>query len=238
MRIYYMKKESASLKYALVKSSRKTISITVHPDGRVLVRAPKRASNSQVQAVLNDRMEWILKHKKEFDEKRRLNPKREFVNGEKHLYLGEEYILRVNSVAENSVTANSVSKNCEFIDIKCADASMIEMLMKEWYFEGAKELLPQIAKPLIERFKDSYNISPNKITVKQMKSRWGSCTSKGSISLNSKLIQTPVCCIEYVILHELCHLIHFNHSKNFYSLLTEVIPDWKERKKELRAILH
>lgn len=237
MRLRDMKKELASLNYSIVKSSRKTISIIVHPDGRVVVRAPIRATNRQVQDVLNGRKEWILKHKKSFEEQQRLNPKREFVSGEKHLFLGEEYVLRVNSVAENSRISNSVSKNGEYIDIWCADDSIAEELIQQWYLSAAKELIPQIVNPVIERFISSYNVSPNKITVKKMKSRWGSCSSKGSISLNSKLIQTPLRCIEYVMVHELCHLICFNHSKNFYSILAEVIPDWKERKKELREIL-
>jgi hypothetical protein len=182
-------------------------------------------------------MDWIIKHKMKFEEQRRLNPKREFINGERHLFLGKEYILRVNNSPANSSAKNSVSKNGDFIDIWRADDLMAEELMQQWYLSMAKEMFPQIVTPVINNFRRIYNVAPNKISVKKMKSRWGSCSSKGSISLNSKLIQTPVRCIEYVMVHELCHLIHFNHSKNFYSLLAEVIPDWKERKKELRSIL-
>ncbi len=227
-----MKTASASLKYSLVRSLRKTISIIVHSDGSVVVRAPKRTTNRQVEEVLNDRMEWILKHKKKYEEQRRLNPVKMFVSGERHLFLGDEYILRIHNGTENTV-----SKNCEFIDIVCIDTSMVEMMMNEWYINSAKNLLPQIVAPMVDRFNDMFNVSPSKITVKQMKSRWGSCTSKGSISMNSKLIQTPIRCIEYVMVHELCHLIHFNHSKNFYSLLADIIPDWKERKRELCELL-
>ena len=232
-----MKRKTAALSYSLIKSSRKSISIIVHPDGNVVVRAPKRATVGQIREVLDNRMDWIIKHKMKFEEQRRLNPKREYINGEKHLFLGKEYILRVNNSLANSAAKNSVSKNGDFIDIWRADDLMAEELMQQWYLSMAKEIFPQIVTPVINNFRSIYNVAPNKISVKKMKSRWGSCSSKGSVSLNSKLIQTPVRCIEYVMVHELCHLIHFNHSKNFYSLLAEVIPDWKERKKELRSIL-
>ena len=227
-----MKNKSARLNYSLIKSSRKSIGIIVHPDGSVVVRAPRRASNSQIQEVLDGRIDWIMKHKNRYEEQIRLNPKRVFVSGEKHLFLGEEYVLRVNDGPSNSVV-----KNCEFIDIECADSYMAEELMQQWYISRAKEVFPNIVNPVIRSFRSVYHAAPTKITIKRMKSRWGSCSSKGSVSLNSKLIQTPVRCIEYVMVHELCHLIHFNHSKDFYTLLAEIIPDWKERKKELKRIL-
>ncbi|MDD4778185.1 MAG: SprT family zinc-dependent metalloprotease [Fermentimonas sp.] len=232
-----MKSNAAALSYSLIKSYRKSISIIVHPDGSVVVRAPKRATDSQIREVLDKRIDWIIKHKKKFEVERHLYPKREFVSDEKHLFLGEEYTLRVNNCSANSTVVNSVSCNGEFIDVWCDDDSKPEALMQQWYLYMAKVKFPQIVNPVIQKFNKVYNVSPNKIAVKHMKSRWGSCSSKGSVSLNSKLIQAPVRCIEYVMVHELCHLIHFNHSRDFYSLLSEVVPDWKERKKELRSIL-
>ena len=116
-----------------------------------------------------------------------------------------------------------------------ADESIVEELMRQWYLSMAKERLPQIVTPVIESFRSIYKVAPARITVKHMRSRWGSCSSRKAVSLNSKLIMTPERCIEYVMVHELCHLIHFNHSENFYSLLAEILPDWKERKKELRS---
>lgn len=237
MCLLYMKRELDSLNYSIVKSSRKTISIIVHPDGKVVVRAPKKATDRQVKEVLYRRLEWILKHRKKFEEQQLLNPKRMFVSGERHLFLGVQYVLRINNLTQNRKVSDTVYKEGDFIDIWCNDTSDAEKLMQLWYLSAAKELFPGIITPIVNRFREIYNVSPNKITIKKMKSRWGSCSSKGSISLNSKLIQAPVSCIEYVIVHELCHLMHFNHSKNFYSLLAEVIPDWKERKKLLRTIL-
>lgn len=221
-------KKTDSISYSLIKSSRKSIGIIVHTDGSVVVRAPHRATKKEIDEVINKRFDWILKHKKKFEEQGPAYSKREFVDGEKHLFLGKEYIMRVTVGAFNNVTING-----EFIDIECKNESMVKPLMEQWYRQKANKLIPQIITPIVDKFNSLYDVSPNKISLKNMKSRWGSCSSKANISMNIKLIKSTESCIEYVMAHELCHLLQMNHSKNYYSLLTEFMPDWRERKKNL-----
>lgn len=221
-------KKPDSINYSLIKSSRKSIGIIVHTDGSVVVRAPHRATKKEIDEVINKRFDWILKHKKKFEEQGPAYSKREFVDGEKHLFLGKEYIMRVTVGAFNNVTING-----EFIDIECKNESMVKPLMEQWYRQKANKLIPQIITPIVDKFNSLYDVSPNKISLKNMKSRWGSCSSKANISMNIKLIKSTESCIEYVMAHELCHLLQMNHSKNYYSLLTEFMPDWRERKKNL-----
>jgi predicted metal-dependent hydrolase len=221
-------KKPDSLSYSLIKSSRKTIGIIVHTDGSVVVRAPHRTTKKEIDEVINKRFDWILKHKKRFEEQGPAYSKSEFVDGEKHLFLGKEYIMRVTIGTFNNVTING-----EFIDVECKNESLVKPLMEQWYRQKANKLMPQIITPIIDKFNSLYDISPNKISLKNMKSRWGSCSSKANISMNIKLIKSTESCIEYVMAHELCHLLQMNHSKNFYSLLTEFMPDWRERKKSL-----
>ena len=221
-------KKPDSINYSLIKSSRKSIGIIVNSDGSVVVRAPQRATKKEIDEVINKRFDWILKHIKRFEEQGPAYSKREFVDGEKHLFLGKEYIMRVTVGAFNNVTING-----EFIDIECKNESFVKPLMEQWYRQKANKLMPQIITPIIDKFNSLYDISPNKISLKNMKSRWGSCSSKANISMNIKLIKSTESCIEYVMAHELCHLIQMNHSKSYYSLLTEFMPDWRERKKNL-----
>lgn len=221
-------KKPDSINYSLIKSSRKSIGIIVNSDGSVVVRAPQRATKKEIDEVINKRFDWILKHKKKFEEQGPAYSKREFVDGEKHLFLGKEYIMRVTVGAFNNVTING-----EFIDIECKNESMVKPLMEQWYRQKANKLIPQIITPIVDKFNSLYDVSPNKISLKNMKSRWGSCSSKANISMNIKLIKSTESCIEYVMAHELCHLLQMNHSKNYYSLLTEFMPDWRERKKNL-----
>ncbi|HHX31233.1 MAG TPA: M48 family metallopeptidase [Bacteroidales bacterium] len=221
-------KKPDSINYSLIKSSRKSIGIIVNSDGSVVVRAPQRATKKEIDDVINKRIDWILKHQKKFEQLGPAYSKWEFVDGEKHLLLGNEYVLRVNTGAFNTVRLNG-----KFIDVVCNNESMVKPLMVKWYTLKANEMMPDIIMPVVNQFKSKYHRSPAKISLKNMKSRWGSCSSKANISMNIKLIKSTRSCIEYVMAHELCHLIQMNHSKNYYTLLTEFMPDWRERKKEL-----
>ena len=190
-----------------------------------MVRAPHRATIKQIDDVLNKRIDWIWKHKKKFEESGPVFSNREFVNGEKHLFLGNKYVLNVAIAPSNSVIING-----EFIDVECEDESMVKSLMEQWYMKKSNEMMPQIMMSIVNDFKNQFHKTPNKISLKNMKSRWGSCSSKGNISMNTNLMKASKSCIEYVIAHELCHLVYMNHSKNYYSLLSEFMPDWRERK--------
>ena len=101
--------------------------------------------------------------------------------------------------------------------------------------KALKEIKKEISIPLVRQM-TKYNVAPKSFSIRKMKTRWGSCSRKGSISLNLHLIKLPEPCIKEVILHELCHLVHFNHSKEFYALMTAEMPDWKLWKKELRFV--
>lgn len=222
------KPRSEPLKYLLVRSSRKSIGISVHPDGSVVVRAPLRATDAQIKEVVTKKLDWIVKHQHNFKNLGPAYSKREFVDGEKHLLLGEEYVLRVKTAVENRV-----EKKGDTIVVECRDEAFVEPLMESWYKAKANELIPGIVEPIVDSFKETYKVSPQKITLRTMKSRWGSCSSKRNISINTRLIKSHPKCIEFVMAHELCHLIELNHSKDYYNLLVEFMPDWKERKRML-----
>jgi predicted metal-dependent hydrolase len=110
------------------------------------------------------------------------------------------------------------------------------MLMKAWYRERAKIKFAEIAEPIIQRFK-KYHVEPTSLYIQQMENRWGSCTPKGKIILNTELIKAPKPCIQYVITHELCHLLHRNHTAAFYKLLAAEMPDWERWKNKLERLL-
>ena len=223
-----MKPGSEPLKYSLIRSSRKSIGIVVHPDGSVVVRVPMHATNAQIESIISKRRDWIVKHQKKFESLGPAYSKRDFIDGEKHLLLGEEFVLRVKSAQ-----TNKVDKKGDCVLVECKEMSFVEPLLERWYKVKANELMPGIIKPVVDRFKEEYKVYPQKITLRTMKSRWGSCSSKRNISINTRLIKSHPKCIEYVMAHELCHLIQMNHSKNYYNLLMEFMPDWKERKKML-----
>ena len=124
----------------------------------------------------------------------------------------------------------------KFIEVTTSNNSRVKQLVSDWYLENAKTKFPIIAKPLIDKFK-RHKVEPSSIVLRDMPTRWGSCTPKGKIILNPELIKAPKGCIEYVIVHELCHLIHHDHTQRFMDLQTKEMKDWEKWKTKLEKLL-
>jgi len=213
--------------YTVIRSRRKTLGIAVSPDCRVTVKAPADVTDEQIENKVAKRVSWIVKQQRYFQSFDEKIPPRHYVSGESHLYLGRQYILRVTEGWPDSIQFKGRS-----FEIVCSKKTRAGLLMKAWYKVRAKTIFAEIAEPIIQRFK-KYGVEPAGFTIQQMANRWGSCTPKGKIILNTALIKAPKPCIEYVIVHELCHLIHRNHTKAFFTLLAREMPDWERWKKRL-----
>jgi predicted metal-dependent hydrolase len=221
---------TSQIRYSVRYSNRKTLSITVNPDGNVVVKAPVDISDEQIEKKVVKRASWILKQQNYFKSFGEKMPPRRYISGESHLYLGKQYVLHVVEGKSNSVRFKGRS-----FEIVCTSKSKAESLLKEWYKERAKTKFAEIAEPVIQRFK-RYNVEPASLYIQSMENRWGSCTPKGKIILNTELIKAPKPCIEYVVTHELCHLLHRNHTQAFYDLLTAEMPDWERWKNKLETL--
>ena len=210
------------------RSRRKTVALYVFPDNRVEIRVPWLYNTNNVEPFLIKHSRWLFNR---LDSKNAsdMTPKR-FVDGELHYFLGKQYPINVNISSRNSVIFKD-----DVICISAKSPDLVESLLDRWYLEQAKRVFQEVSIPLIRQM-EKYNVAPTSFTIRKMKTRWGSCSRKGSISLNLHLIKLPEQCIKEVILHELCHLVHFNHSKEFYALMTAEMPDWKNWKKELKFL--
>ncbi len=219
------------INYELDYQDRKTLGIRVYPDCRVKVIAPHGITEEILKTKLRKKAPWIIRQLFEFLSYHPLTPPRKFVNGETHLYLGRQYRLRIERASSNKVKLF----RGRLLVLKNENTSA-ENLLSDWYREKASihfnETLIKIL-PLFTR----YNINPPEIQLRQMSTRWGSCTPKGKIILNPELIKAPKGSIEYVIIHELCHLIHHNHTRAFYELQESIMPDWKKWKERLETTL-
>ena len=224
-----MQQDTAVIEYELIHSRRKTLGITVHPDGRVTVRAPMRASADDVQDVVNKKAGWILKKQQMFEEYEPPPPRR-YVSGETHFYLGRPYRLQVS---ENS--RQNVSLDGSRLLLQVRDAGNEERkrkLLTEWYRSRARQIFPErldACYPTAAR----HGIPFPLLKIRLMKKRWGSCSSKGTVLLSLRLIQTPQVSIDYVIFHELAHLKVLYHNKAFYALLDKMLPDWRAHREQL-----
>lgn len=222
---------SKEIVFELLYQERKSLGITVHPDRRVTVRAPLDTPFERVLELIRKRAPWILKQQSYFLSFEPLTPERKYVSGETHLYLGRQYRLKIFDA-----TLDKVKLKGGFIEVHTRNRSKTKELVLEWYKKHAEEKFREIADPWIELFK-KYGVEPSQVVIKQMDMRWGSCTPKGKIILNTELIKAPKGCIEYVIVHELCHLIHHNHSAAFFELQTKEMVDWVKWKERLERVL-
>lgn len=222
---------SKQIDYQIEYSERKTLGITVTPDMDVLVKAPNDCTISKIEEKLKKKAPWIIKQQSFFLAYHPKTTKRNYISGETHLYLGRQYLLKIEENEKESVKLKG-----KFIEVKTHDKSRVKQLVNNWYLEHAKLKFHATALPLIEKFK-KYKVEPSSIVLREMPTRWGSCTPKGKIILNPELIKAPKGCIEYVIVHELCHLIHHDHTQKFMDLQTREMNNWEKWKAKLESLL-
>lgn len=223
---------SEKISYSLEYRNRKSLVISVHPDLTVSVIAPEGQSIEKISARVKKRAPWILKQRHYFSKFLPKQPARRYVSGETHKYLGRHYRLKVIAskiprvrLKRGYLIVHTQDRN---------DSTAIKKLVTAWYRIQAEKHFNQSLKRCFPLFK-RLQISIPEIRIKQMSKRWGSCTSSGTVYLNPDLIKAPRQCIDYVMVHELCHLKIRDHSKQYYRLLKKVMPDWEKRKSALEG---
>lgn len=216
----------------LIFCQRRTLEIAVYPDRSVGLRVPVGSCLSIIEDRVKKRFSWIKKQIIFFDQFHPKTTPRRFVNGETHLYLGKAYRLK----AIKADTASVILKN-GYINIsdRTIESHVIRQKLEKWYHKQARVHLNHLFQDCCQNF--PVQITTPTIQIRSMKSRWGSFSKSGILTLNSDLIRAPKDCIRYVIYHELCHAVYSDHSKEFYGLLDKVFSDWKNRKQKLEEIL-
>ena len=222
---------SKNIEFKVTYSKRKSLGITVTPDLNVHVKAPDAARLEKIKEKIRKKAPWIIKQQSFFLSFHPKTPPKKYISGETHLYLGKQYRLKVIKGKKNSATYKG-----HYFEVQTKIKSGASKLMREWYRHKAKQRFAEIAEPLIRRFK-KYKVEPSGIYIQEMKQRWGSCTPNGKIILNPELIKAPKRCIEYVIIHELCHLVHHDHTQRFLDLQSKEMPDWEKWKMKLERLL-
>jgi predicted metal-dependent hydrolase len=219
------------IEFSVVYTRRRTLGISVHTDSSVIVRVPYRTSMKTIERLIHDKYGWVVKHRDNYRKASHSSLKRLYADGEKHLFRGKETNLHIENSAKQYVRFEE-----ENIMIGCNadnDPELIKKILYAGYKNEAIRLFPEMLKKVIEEHRDQ-DFKPAGLVIRTMKRRWGSCSNKGIITLSTELIKLPDIYIEYVMLHELCHLKHHNHGIHFYNQLSEVFPHWKNVRKELR----
>jgi len=216
--------------FNLQRNKRKRLKIVVTPDLVVEVFAPLTAADDQILSTVSKKAPWIIRKLDQLASFHPLPTPRQYTSGETLVYLGRQYLLKVGTSTRRS--AKLIGRKLEVYVENPSDRRSVEKMVEEWYRHNARRIFARCLEGC-RTIALRHGMPGHRLMIRKMQRRWGSCSPAGRIVLNLKLVRAPVHCIEYVIMHELCHLKHHNHSKAFYSLLTRCQPDWRKRKADL-----
>ena len=209
------------------------VAIHVEPDGRVLVDAPEAASEPQIRTAVAARARWIYGHVSAIRLRLAHVLPREYVSGESLHYLGRRYRLKVVDAIDDT---RGVRLRGGYVEVVVGkrSATLVREALTDWYRERAKAVLSARLEEVAATLR--WVRTPPPVRFHTMKVQWGSCSPAGRLTLNPHLVKAPRECIDYVLLHELCHLKEHNHSKRFYRMLDMHMPRWQERKSRLDSL--
>nr|MDO8085187.1 SprT family zinc-dependent metalloprotease [Candidatus Sigynarchaeum springense] len=227
--------DAFSFEYTITRTSRRTIGITIRPDGSIIVRVPRHVMQRQVDEVLAQKKGWIQKKRESIQARERLRPKPpEFADGDALPYLGQAFRLVVRQSFENKTRVEATGGSLVVHvqgdpDTPPQLRERARVAMVGWYKAQAHSLLPS----RVEAFKVRLDVQPARVAIKDQRTRWGSCSSKGNVNLNWRLVLCPSHVLDYVVVHELCHLKINSHSASFWKLVASLVPDYKNCKQWL-----
>lgn len=223
-----------STEYDVRESARLTARLRIHvePGGALVVEAPVGTPENRIRAGVQKRARWIMDHIDRFEDYRRHALPRDYCSGETHFYLGRRHKLTVHA-RPGARSVRLIAGRLE-VSAPLGDADDVRLALQRWYRQRALAYLNLRTARLATELPWVETAPPVKLL--KMKRYWGSCSPHGAITLNPALIKAPVHCVEYVLLHELCHMAEHNHSPRFYALLDRHRPEWRAAKDELDGL--
>ena len=220
--------ETETIEVTVTKSKRKSLSIAIQPDGNLLVKAPFGLTNDEILKWVKSKTGWIIRQREKVLEQQKNNPQKRYVTGERFSYLGRDYELEVR-ISDGRAGMVGILENKIVVFSKVVSEEVVEKILISWYVEQAKIWIPKRVRHFAGQMGERYK----NITIKNQKKRWGSCSSDRNLNFNWRLMMMPEEIIDYVVVHELCHLKQMNHSKAFWDEVEKILPNYKIRKKWL-----
>jgi predicted metal-dependent hydrolase len=224
-----------NIEFRVIYSGRRTLGISILPDSSVTVRVPYLTSFKTISRLVQEKARWIIKHRDSFKEKEKSYLNGLFVNGEIHLFRGNESVLKIEKSGKEYI--RFYDGTIELGLKRTDDTRAVKSLLYKGYKNEALIVFPDILNKVLNQH-EKQMFKPAGLIIRTMKRRWGSCSNKGIITLSTELIKLPELYIEYVILHELCHLKHHNHGSGYYELLSDLFPDYKTVRKDLKRYIN
>jgi predicted metal-dependent hydrolase len=223
-------KRQDSIPYEVIRSGRKTADIVIEPDGRVLVRAPVSASDERIDDIIQAKRLWIHRNLAEWRELNAARVMREYRNGEGFFYLGRSYrLLLVAEQKEPLLLKNG--RFCLRRDlVDRGEIAAAKAAFRDYFIARGRERI----RERVAYFSPKAGVAARKVAVRELGSRWASCSPAGNLAFHWKCMMAPPKVIDYIVVHELCHMRHLDHSDAFWNEVDKLIPDYLERKDWLK----
>lgn len=212
-----------TIEFECIRSNRKSIGIEIKGDGKVIVRAPKHVSDKFIRECVTSREEWILKKQAIFQERMVNSPPIQYIEGEFFMFLGEKYPLKFRTDVTNKKCKIYLDEGHLIYENGARTTQAIQNQLEMWYRYTAQE----VVEDRIRYYLKYFAVKPAYIKVKTQKKRWGSCSSKRHLLFNWNLIKAPLEVLDYIVVHEMSHMVHMNHSKKFWGVVESIMPNYK-----------
>lgn len=224
--------EVGALKVEVVRKDIKNIHLSVYPpNGSVRLASPREVKDETIRLFVVSKIGWIRRQQRRFQKQEREGVK-EYLQRESHYFLGKRYLLKI--IEKDHAPAISVSSRVLTMAVRPGTTvEKRQQILEQWYRGQLREVLA----PLVEKWKKKIHVDIDSWTIRKMRTKWGTCnTDSKRISFNLELAKKPVECIEFIVVHELVHLLERRHSPRFQSLVEKYLPDWKKRKRYLNSV--
>jgi len=219
-----------TIEFAISYRNRRTLAIQIKPPGSILVMSPLGLSQETVKSMVRSKGDWIIKKLLNIKKIASVSINREFRDGESFLHLGRECFLQI--IPDKSLKRPKIRLSDGWLQIitPSEDRDGLKKVLEKWYRKEAEKIITE----RLDFYRPKLNVEPAHVKVKQQKRRWGSCTPKGDLFFNWRIVMAPLPVVDYIIVHEMSHLIHKNHSARFWKTVEKVLPDYRARRKWLR----
>lgn len=218
------------IEFDVVFRNRKTLSIQIEAPRKITVISPAGKSEDEILETVKSKSKWIIQKLFEIREMEYRKRSKQYVNGESFIYMGRNYSLQVIIDDNSSFAKAKLYRGKFYVTSYTKDQDIIKQALENWYKDKAKEKINE----RIKYYQGQFDIYPKKVVIKNQEKRWGSCTKDNQLLFNWKCIMAPSPVLDYIVVHEMSHMVYMNHSKDFWNLIKRVLPDYEQRKNWLR----
>lgn len=221
----------ATIKFDVVFRKRRTMTIKVEPPDKVTAIVPLKTSKRVILESVKSKASWIIKKLDYLKQSEYQAAPKEYEEGESFPFLGKTYLLHVEVDSMLSKMQIGIQGETLLIKTPTDNKGLIKELVEFWYRHEAKRVI----QSRIAYYQPAIPVIPNRVVIKEQKTRWGSCSSKNNLNYNFKTVMAPLSVLDYIVVHEMCHLVHLNHSREFWNLVESIIPEYRQHRKWLKV---